>query len=216
MSTNYYILKPAVDTPETGNAYPATEIYDDYDFNASNSVHKLNYRAFPDFEPDIRFKLAKGAKLTDMISQAAISAHGFLINQRLKNAFEQFNIVPHKYFTATIEDHQGKTHQYFWMQMVWEEGHKFIDWERSEFYKKRLSKNLGNVLIRKEEDIITERELCDIATLIDFNNISFRSHDFDMFFINYFIEIYISEKTNNYLMESKLTGIEIIKADKLT
>jgi hypothetical protein len=58
---NYYILKPAVDTPETGNAYPAVESYDDYDFNATNSVYKLESDKFPDFTPDIRFKHAKEA-----------------------------------------------------------------------------------------------------------------------------------------------------------
>ncbi len=216
MGNNYYILKPAVDTPETGNAYPAADSYDDYDFNAPNSVHKLNFREFPDFEPDIRFKLAKGAKLTDMLSQAAISAHGFLINEKLKTTFEQFKIVPHKYFPATIEDHQGNFHQYFWMHLVWEEAKDFIKWEESNFYKRRLSKNLGDVTIKKEEDILNEREKCDVATLIDFTTISFKNHDFDIFLINYFTETYLSIKAMEALSKEKLTGIEVISADKLT
>jgi len=215
MSNKYFILKPAVDTPETGNAYPAAESYDDYDFNAPNSVHKLNFREFPDFKPDIRFKLAKGAKLTDMLSQAAISAHGFLINEKLKNAFEQFEIVPYKYFPATIEDHKGNFHQYFWLHLVWKEAKDFIKWEDSKFYKKRLSKNLGDVSIKKEEDILSEREKCDVATLIDFTTISFKNHDFDMFLINYFTEIYVSKKAAETLTKNKLTGIETISADKL-
>lgn len=215
MHAEYYILKPAVDTPETGNAYPAAESYDDYDFDAPNSVHKLNFREFPNFEPDIRFKLAKGAKLTDMLSQAAISAHGFLINEKLKNAFEQFNIVPHKYFPATIEDHQGNIHQYFWMHLVWEESKNFIKWEESKFYKKRLSKNLGDVSIKKEEDILTERKKCDVATLIDFTTILFKNHDFDMFLINYFTKIYLSKEATEFLSKNKLTGIEITPTDKL-
>ena len=216
MATEYYILKPAVDTPETGNAYPAADSYDDYDFNALNSVHKLNFREFPDFEPDIRFKLAKGAKLTDMLSQAAISAHGFLINEKLKDTFEQFNIVPHKYFPATIEDHQGNFHNYFWVQLVWENAKDFINWEESEFYKKRLSKNLGSVSIKQEEDILNEREKCDVATLINFSKVSFKNHEYDAFLINYFTEIYVSKEINEALTKSKLTGIEMVKANKLT
>ena len=215
MNNKYFILKPAVDTPETGNAYPAAESYDNYDFMAPNSVHKLNFREFPDFEPDIRFKLAKGAKLTDMLSQAAISAHGFLINKKLKDTFEQFKIVPHKYYPATIEDNQGNFHQYFWMHLVWKEAKDFIKWEDSKFYKKRLSKNLGDVSIKKEEDILSEREKCDVATLIDFTTISFKNHDFDMFLINYFTEIYVSKKAAETLTKNKLTGIETISADKL-
>ena len=72
MSPQFYILQPAVNIPETGNAFPAAESFDDYDFDGPRSVHKLTFREMPDFEPDIRFKLAKGAKLTDVMSQAAI------------------------------------------------------------------------------------------------------------------------------------------------
>lgn len=158
MATEYYILKPAVDTPETGNAYPAADSYDDYDFNASNSVHKLNFQELPNFEPDIRFKLAKGAKLTDMLSQAAISVHGFLINEKLKEAFEQFNIVPHKYFPATIEDHQGNFHQYFWLHLVWEEGKKLVDYNNSVFFKRKFSNNLGYIELSSEEDFWVKKE----------------------------------------------------------
>ena len=134
MSLDYYILKPAVDTPETGNAYPAAESYDHYDFDMPNSVHKLNFREFPDFEPDIRFKLAKGAKLTDMLSQAAISVHGFLINGKLRTAFEQFSIVPHRYYPATVEDRQGNLHQYFWMHLVWEERFELLNFQKTKFF----------------------------------------------------------------------------------
>lgn len=134
MANTYYILKPAVDTSETGNAYPAADSYDDYDYEAPNSVHKLNFREFPDFEPDIRFKLAKGAKLTDMLSQAAISAHGFLINEKLKDAFERFKIVPHKYYPATVEDHDGNFHQYFWMHLVLEERFELLNFEKTNFF----------------------------------------------------------------------------------
>ncbi len=158
MASEYYILKPAVDTPETGNAYPAVESYDDYDFNAPDSVHKLNFREFPDFEPNVRFKLAKGAKLTDMLSQAAISAHGFLINEKLKNAFMQFNIVPHKYCPATIEDHQGNFHQYFWMHLAWEEGKKLVDYNNSVFFKRKFSNNLGYIELSSEEDFWVKKE----------------------------------------------------------
>ena len=37
----YYILKPAVGTKETGMAYPAVESFEDYDFKATSKNSKL-------------------------------------------------------------------------------------------------------------------------------------------------------------------------------
>ena len=190
MAQEYYILKPAVDTPETGNAYPAAESYDDYDFKGPHSVHKLNFREFPDFAPDIRFKLAKGAKLTDMLSQAAISAHGFLISPRLKEAFEQFKIVPHQYYPATIEDHQGNLHQYFWMHLVWEIGKEFIDYNNSIFFKRKFSKNLGCLKINSDEEIKTLLEEFNGRFMIGFEAIKLiELPPFELFPVPYNIDI---------------------------
>lgn len=142
--SQYYILKPAVGTKETGMAYPAVESFEDYDFNAPNSVYKLDSDSFPDFVPDIRFKLAKGAKICDVMGQGTISACGLLISQNVKDALEQFNLIPHKYFSATIED-KGIIHKYYWVHFVWEDGINLLDFKKSKFKIKRASKDLGEV-----------------------------------------------------------------------
>ena len=65
--SQYYLLKPAVGTKETGKHILVVESYEDYDFNAPNSVYKSDSDFFPNFVPDIRFKLAKYAKLCDVM-----------------------------------------------------------------------------------------------------------------------------------------------------
>jgi len=138
LDNQIYILKAAIGTKETGMAYPAIESYDDYDFNGPNSVYKLDSDKFPDFDPDIRFKLAKGAKLCDIMGQGTISACGLLISQNVKDVLDQFKLVPHKYFTATIED-KGIIHQYYWVHFVWDDGLNHLDFANSNFQINKFS-----------------------------------------------------------------------------
>jgi hypothetical protein len=204
---NYYILKPAVDTPETGSAYPAVESYPDYDFNGPNSVHKLNFTEFPDFAPDIRFKLAKGARLTDMLSQAAISAHGFLISKKLKNALEQFNIVPHKCYPAKIEDHQGNIHNYFWMHLVWEDT-SVIDWEESKFYYIHFEEKRPLKLSSIEAYTAKKKEL-GIFVPIQTAHIKFKKIGYELFVHPFQALSIISNTIKDSFARANLSGISI-------
>jgi hypothetical protein len=213
----YYILKPAVGTEETGNAYPAVESYPDYDFNAPNSVHKLDFREFPNFDPDIRFKLAKGAKLTDMLSQATISAHGFLINEKLKNAFEQFNIVPHKYYPAKIEDRNGNFHNYFWMHLVWKEGINFINYEESVFFKRKFSNNLGHIKLSSDEDFWSKKEEMGSRYMIGIECLKFKHKpSYPLLVIPYKTDIVVDESLKDILSNYSGTDFQIVDYLKFT
>lgn len=214
---NYYILKPAVGTKETGMEYPAVESYDNYDFNAPNSVHKLNFREFPDFIPDIRFKLAKGAKLTDMLSQAAISAHGFLINEKLKKAFEQFNVVPHKYYPAKIEDCNGNFYDYFWMHLVWKEGISMINYEESVFFKRKFSNNLGYIKLSSDEDFWTKKEEMGSRYMIGIECLKFKYTPFhQLLVIPYNTDIVVDESLKDILSNYSGTDFQIVGYLKFT
>jgi len=207
MTTQYYIIKPAVDTPETGNAFPAAESYDNYDFNAPNSVHKLNFREFPDFVPDIRFKLAKGAKLTDMLSQAAISAHGFLINEKLKNVFEQFNMVPHKYYPASIEDHHGNFHQYFWLHLVWENT-SIINWASSLFFYANFEEK-RKLSFKSIEDYNLKKKELGMFVPIQIEHIELINVNYDLFVHPFQALPLVSPIAKDVLANSHLSGMSI-------
>lgn len=169
---DFHIIAPAVDTPGTGNAYPAAESFDDYDFNGPRSVHKLTYGQMPEFEPDIRFRLAKGAKLTDVLSQAAISAHGLLINERARKIFEQLRLPPHKFFPATITDHQGKTYQYFWMHLAQANTDSVIDYSATRFYKKKFSSDLGTLDISSDKEFWNAKQNLGSRFMIGLENVA--------------------------------------------
>lgn len=205
--TKYYILKPAVDTPETSSTYPAVESYDHYDFNAPNSVHKLTLREFPDFKPDIKFKLKSGAKLTDMLSQAAISAHGFLVSDKLKNIFSQLSIVPHKFYPAYIEDTQGALHNYYWMHIVWE-NFSIINWDKSHFfyahYENKISLNFNSV-----SEYQNKKKELGMFTPIQVESLYLKFVDFDLFVHPLQALILLSHKGKATLQENNIKGVSI-------
>jgi hypothetical protein len=206
MSQQYYILKPAVGTKETGMAYPAVESFEDYDFNAPNSVHKIQFNEFPDFTPDIRFKLAKGAKLCDMMGQATINANGFLISEKLKAIFESSNTIPCKFYSATIEN-KGTIHQYYWVHFIWEEGKQLIDFPNSVFFKRKFSNNLGYLDIKSNEDIQNTLNEYQGRYMIGFEYLKLKEQpSFELMIVPFKTDIFVSENLKSLL--STFTGID--------
>ena len=203
MGNHYYILKPAVGTKETGMSYPAVESYDDYDFTKSNSVYNLDSNDFPDFIPDIRFKLAKGAKLCDVMGQATISSCGLLITEQIKNILEEFKLIPHKYFPATIEDN-GVIHQYFWIHLVWNEGINYLDFKNSKFKIKRASKDLGEININDLIDLHSKQSELGFIKMIHNYEYSILNPQLDLFIHPLNKTIFISEKLKTSLIGSGL------------
>jgi hypothetical protein len=177
--TNYYILKPAVDTEETGHVFPAVESYDDYDFNAPNSVHKLNFREFPDFIPDIRFKLAKGAKLCDMMGQATINANGFLISKKLKDVFEKGNIVLHRFYPATIEA-KGCLYNYFWFHLIWNEGIELVDFTQTLFEYKISKSEKTTCMLNNYSEYVKKKKSLGYFNPLRAIKITLRKNNFDL------------------------------------
>eukprot|EP01012_Entosiphon_sulcatum_P025784 TRINITY_DN31159_c0_g1_i1.p3 TRINITY_DN31159_c0_g1~~TRINITY_DN31159_c0_g1_i1.p3 ORF type:complete len:101 (+),score=19.36 TRINITY_DN31159_c0_g1_i1:314-616(+) len=83
------------------------------------------------------------------------------------------------------------------------------------FFARKFSKNLGKVVVENEEDVLVQRSKFDISTLIDFNVLSLRKFDKDLFFFNYFTEMYVTEKFKDFLESYNLTGIEFERTNKL-
>ena len=215
MQDKFYIIKPAVGTKETGNVFPAVESYDDYDFNSPCSVHKLTFREFPNFEPDIRFKLAKGAKLCDVMGQATISAHGLLISEKAKEVFSEINIAPHKFYPSYIEDHNGYIHNYYWMHLVWEDMTKFIAYQNSSFYKRKFSNNLGELCIDSDQQFWAVKEELGSRYMIGINRIQLKKGiDFHLFPFPYSSDILIADSAVNKV--NSLSGLDISPSDSIS
>jgi hypothetical protein len=207
-----YLLRDAVDTPETGKSYPAVQSYDSYDFKAYNSMHTLKAWKFPEHTPDIRFKLKPGAKLTDLLTQAAISSStGLLLSKKFKELIEKFVMAEHKFYPALIEAY-GSFHEYYWLHLVWPEGVSYVDYSATKFNVVRFSKIIEPIEIRSYDDLKEKGIALGRSLMIYAKEIVMRLPEFDVFPKPINGGVIIAEKVKRQIELSNLTGV-LIKSD---
>ncbi len=207
MDQQCYILKPSLNEKETGMAYPAVISYPDYDFDGPRSIYKIRSDYFPDFVPDLRFKLARGAKLCDMMTEATSGVIGLLVSTKIFKILNEFYICPHRYYDVMIETKTG-VEKYHFLHLVWKEKLDYIIWEKSVFYytyygeKRFLNINNYSEYEEKTNELnLTFGILCEKMVLNDVK--------FDLFFNPLSIDIFISENLKNSLINNKISGLDI-------
>jgi hypothetical protein len=90
----------------------------DYDYGAANSVHKFAYDAIPDFEPNFNTVMIHGhAKLTDLLSSAAIINTGYLVSTPLRGLLGQFALPLHRFYPVPMTHRNKLVAGYFWLQL---------------------------------------------------------------------------------------------------
>lgn len=156
---SYYILKPAMDTAETGSVYPQVQkMSPGYNYNAHNSVHALSREVekIPEYEPNLDYFIAHGkAKLSDLLSVAVVYG-GFLVSNKFKTILEQFNLPIHKFYPAKVK-HKNQFYSYYWLHIICNLTDQ-VDYPKSTFFVyHNFSKNLGYVDIASKEDLIQKR-----------------------------------------------------------
>ena len=208
MSAPYYILKPAVDTQETGSVFPAVETYPDYDFKGPNSMHRISKKKFTEFDIDLRFKLVKNAKLTDVLSQAAINAPGILISPQFKNQLEGGKVVPHEFLPVNIEDENGTYHDYFFLHLVWEGRFDAINFSDSTFYTGNIEDN--NILVfSTASDFAEARKKFGYFNPIKPKKLILNSLPFNIILSPLKPEILIDKDTKALFESTSLSGLKI-------
>ena len=210
----YFLLKTTVDTEETGNQYPAVVSVKDYEFKSEYSAHKLRTDSFPNFIPDLRFDLVNGAKLTDVIGQATISARGLLVSKQVKEIFTNYSCIPYKTYKAFINI-KSKKEEYYWIHFVWKEGIELIDYKSSKWYIKRISKNLGEIKIESRKEHLLKQGELGFIKMIHGNPIVMRNPNFDVFYDPLNLGIYISESIKKEFELKRITGVEIKENERL-
>lgn len=225
---DYYIFKPATDTPETGSQYPQVQkMNSGYNYKADNSVYALSkaYENFPDFEPDLDyFVVHSQAKLTDLLSVTPVHG-GFLISERLKNIFEQFNIVPHKYYPARLKHRKKFYENYFWMHIICDLT-DYVDYQKSTFFiYYNYGHNIGFVDVNSKEGYFQMKEKVNLdnpgkTVTIWADKIYFANNfdkNLDLFEISTFnSNYYISSSLKEKILQEKITGCDISLASNLS
>lgn len=214
-----YTISPSSDYNKVGVFHQVESVSPGYDLHASNSVHQLTYREFPDFVPNLNyFILEKKAILTDVLSNGYISATGFLLSSRFKSLLTEYKLPEHRFYQATLE-YKGKfLHDYSWFHLA-TDTINIVDFPNSTFnitdyFEEVIEANIG---IKNNEDYISKsREVTDknIMHLISPEKIKLKKEpELDLFLLGFGIEIYISKRLRDRLIHEGITGLEIIPVD---
>lgn len=225
MPTLYYILKPAVDRPDTGPVFPQVQkMSPGYDYKSPNSVHALSRAdGFPDFEPALDYFIVHSrARLSDLLSVSVIHG-GFLISKKFKEVVTAFNLVSHKFYPAKVS-HKKQLHEYYWMHVI-SDFTDIVDYRRSSFFiYSNYAHNLGQIDITSKEELIQKRKEVKAAnpgktvTIWADRIILTNSFDrsLDLFEIGMFnSDTYISPELKDAIVSNNISGCDISEASNL-
>jgi hypothetical protein len=217
----YFILRAASDTPETGPEYPQIQKMNvGYNYKADNSVYAISrlYKSFPEYVPNLdHFVLHNKAKLTDLLSVSVISG-GFLISNKLKEIIDQFTIVPHKFYPAKVMHKKSMHDNYFWMHIV-SDMTDCINYGNTKFFiYYNYGHKLGNIEISSKDEYNEmrtkikqdnpEKNITIWADKIYLSD-SF-NRNLDLFKISTFnSDYFISKNLKDKIVEKKITGCDI-------
>jgi len=123
----YYSIKNSTGK-DVGNIFPQVSCLN------QDLAHSIQFDEFSNFDREILFKLEPKAKLTDVLSQAAISAYGFLVNNKVKQILEGFNLMEHRYYKCLVKDQNGVVHEYYWLHLSDPSLVLTIDYPKSKFF----------------------------------------------------------------------------------
>lgn len=209
----YYTIKLSTDAKKIG-CFPQVDCLTQF------HAHQLKYGRFPDFNPELSFELEKKAKLTEILSQATISADGLLISEKVKDILEKHDLLDHRFYSASVKDQKGKSHPYFWLHLVAKPEYlNWIDFPNSKFLLEKGIRNFENISINSKEEYDQKvREANDMETLADivvdkivctplFNN------KLSLFvFPKIDNRIFVSSDLKEELVSGSITGIEFTEA----
>lgn len=216
----YFIIKPAVDTKETGPEYPQVVFNNPLNINP-NPVLIANQPVFGKLPPnDLEFDYfemnGKKTKLTDVMS-SDLCVNGFILSSRMKLLLEEHNLDTHRFYPVKIKRNGEWITNYYYFHSA-SNLPQFVDYEKSKFYVGTL---LGDVKyeldnISSFDDLIKKNILADKGELIEakylYLNSSFPFH-LDLFRINAFnFSTFISGRLKDKMKEQNITGIDIYEA----
>lgn len=202
--------------PEIGTEFlQAQKMNSGYNYDLFNSTYAISEyrRRIVPFEPNLETIIVhERAKMTDMLSVAMLMGGGFVINERLKILFSNFNLCECQYFKCKLEHKKKIFDNYYYMHLI-SDFRKEVDFSQSVFYLPL--KGYG-----EEKEMIFEgykdyeRFLCEFShsNYLKSKKLTMKSslRELDMFVIGDFNKlIHISQKLRDKLVEAKITGLEI-------
>ena len=174
-------------------------------------AHQIKFDKFSYFDSEFLFELQPKAKLTDVLSQAAISAHGLLINKKVRDLISGLNIMQHRYYKCLVKDLKDVRHDYYWLHISDYSVLNKINYKESKFYLREGGFREGNIELDSFDDYKNKKGSLGILYTFHADNIVI-AKDFDssldLFSIPIFTnKIIVSERLKDLTISEKITGI---------
>jgi hypothetical protein len=200
----YYAIKNRTDE-EVGSVYPQVNCI------TQEQAHNLYANEFPSYDPELIFELNKNAKLTDVLSQAAISAQGLLVSDRMKSVLENHAIMKHRYYPVTIKM-KNENFTYYWLHLN-DDFTGYIDYKQTEFYWTKSTFRKGNIQLSNFQEYLQKKQengrLWDVS--IDKLKLA-DNFDNSLNLVSFFpfdLKIYVSSNLKIILSNEQITGLNI-------
>jgi|SRR6218665_54158 len=147
----YFTINGRTDK-EVGNVFPQVECV------SQNLTRSINADEFVNLDSELLFQLESKAKLTDVLSQAAIPAYGLLINKKAKDLLERFNLMRHRYYKCLVKDLKGVMHDYYWLHVSDYSILNKINYAESKFYTIEYGFREGEISLTSYDDYKIQKE----------------------------------------------------------
>jgi len=224
----YFRLRYAVDTKETGNVYPQVVFKNPkkLDPNPVLLANKAINGAYPpeNILPFDYLELNKGAKVSDLMSSHF--ENGFLFNKKVKAIFEGSHIEDFKFYDVKLFDKEKEIKDYYYFHSA-SNLKEFVDYSKSVFTACRLTRPMYDL-----PKTNTWEELNLLAKTLE-NGLSVRAKIFylknnfpfnlDFFMLkSYNYDFFITKRFKDKLEANQITGIciesvkDFIKTDNLS
>jgi hypothetical protein len=212
LSAKYFEISNA--TKKIGRHFPQTERISLY------NAHAIPFHEFPSI--NIEFKevhIHDTSKLTDCISDAAISAHGFILSDKALEVFRKYDLGTYKVYPMNLY-HKNIKYDYGFLHIL-NDMVDLIDFERSTFFvEKLIGGHAFDIKVKGKADFIEKRKLAGNGTLEGtekYWDVSFRSAVFknvktpDFFTLTGCgVTKFITKNLKEEISKNKLTGFEIM------
>lgn len=213
MNKVYYTLSVEIDRKKMGNCYPQIDTIE-----PSDVADSLRSWWYPPDNTSFVLKMDKKAKQTDFLNNLQISgASGFFISQKVKNIFDKYNLMKHKYYPATIK---GWDIPYYWLHLSEPKITHLIDYQKSTFFETKWTLKVNPIKLSSYDDYDSLKKDKGASFGVELEKIVSKNEyikSLDMFEFLPFSssKLYISEKLKAAIEQNQITGLIIKKADNL-
>jgi hypothetical protein len=143
--------------------------------------------------------------LTDFISTAIISAHGFIVSGKLKGLLQKFELIDSRFYDIQLKYKGNVSYDYYWFHMFWQDKLDCVDFHASKFELRPASKYFGEIKIKSSEELLKKINESR-PNLIKPIQLVIKSPKKDFFYSPVGTEKIVSERLISEFERNKITG----------